>query len=225
MTSFVYGQNQAFVVTEREAQEIFDVTQAGRFAIGLGLNSNVPLGSPFSISGGAKTGPFRYSLINSAQVELAYSISSAFELSIAGGIEQYASRFDLDTNPTDNTYDFVRNTIRNFPLLLIARIGFAGNRYWRPEIEAAAGLSFSKVSIAQDTSTDPPKVNSTKALRGHLSVGAGIPWTKHLSLHTSIGYQYQKIGSKQYALTGGSSKVDQKNLSGLFVKGLVRFQF
>lgn len=214
----------------RDEAELEPVSQPGRVSLGLALNSLYPMGEPFAVTVRNKaTRSLDFQVTTGVSLELGYSVSPKFELGLSAGYEAYSAQLDLANNGGDivNTPLINRTKLRQFPILLIGRYKLK-NLGFSPEFEAGAGMGLGKISVSSSDLNTKGVSESMNSLRGYGAAGAGFSWQDGTSLHMHLGYAYNRLGSGEYPIKSGTvtnSVITQTSMSGIYFKGMMRFNF
>lgn len=197
------------------------------WAIGLAFATTVPFSSPYQLepAGGGTSSAFRFQIPASIMLGFEYSYTRDLDLGLWAGIENYSSRAPIAlAGGASGGEDLQVANFRAFPVEAIARWRLNGGQRISAEFEGGLGYAFGKLEVTSTEVNAAVNSNTLNFIRAHAGAGAAFGWDENTTLHTSVGYGLSLLGSNTYSASA-TTQVRQGNLSGLYVKALVRHRF
>lgn len=199
-------------------EQVGTIGGPGALGLTLGIQSLLPFSNPFKSSDITPPVNFRYQMDTGYDLEFTLGLSDSLEV---GGMIGYAS-YGARSAYSDTQFETI--TLRQWPVEGIVRYRQPVPG-WAAEAEAGLGMGFGKFRAVSTNVNYGGIDESITALRGHVAVGVGYPWSDYVSIHLRTGYGFEGVGSKDFEDAKTLLKITRSNFSGLFLKGGLRANF
>lgn len=199
-------------------EEVGTIGGPGALGLTLGIQSLLPFSNPFKSSDVTPPVNFRYQMNTGYDLEFTMGLSDSLEV---GGLIGYTS-YGARSAYSDTQFETV--TLRQWPVegVIRYRQPVPG---WATEAEAGLGMGFGSFKAVSTNVNFASIDEGVTALRGHVAVGVGYPWSDYVSIHLRTGYAFEGVGSKDFEDAKTLLKISRSNFSGLFLKGGLRVNF